>query len=88
MDHRFAMVTFLRRKRLLLSMRVVRAVPSLMLIEASAVKFALATFTPASQFKLGLWGSRTTLLTPARFILMARMAAALHFLSMRSRACQ
>ena len=87
-DHLFAMVTFLRRKRPLLSMRVVRAVPSLMLIEAGVVELTLAIFTQASQFKLGLWGSRTTLLTPARFILMARMAAALHFLSMRSRACQ
>ena len=54
-DHLFAMGTFLRRKRPLLSMRVFRAVPSLMLIEAGAVELALAISTDAPQFKFGLW---------------------------------
>ena len=60
-DHVFAMGTFLFRKRPLLSMRVFRAVPSLMLVEAGAVELALAVSTDASQFKLGLWGSCSTL---------------------------
>ena len=70
MNQFLAMWTFLLCKRPLLSMRVFLAVPSLMLIEAGAVELALAVFTDASQFKFGLWGSRTTLLTPARFTLM------------------
>ena len=83
-----AMRTFPLCERPLPAIRVFRAMPFLVFVKACAVDLALAVSTDAAQFKLGLWGSRPTLLTSARRVPMVRVAAALHFLSMRSCACQ
>ena len=87
-DMFMAMRTFLLCERPLFAIRVFRAMPFLVFVKACAVELALAVSTHAAQFKLGLWGSRPTLLTSARRVPMVRVAAALHFLSMRSCAYQ
>ena len=81
-----AMRTFLLCESPLFTIRVFRAMPFLVFIKACAVELALAVSTDAAQLELGLWGSRPALLTSARRVPMVRMAAALHFLSTRSRA--
>ena len=87
-DMFMAMRTLLLRERPLFAIRVFRAMPSHVFVKACAVELALAVSTDAAQLKLGLWGSRPTLFTSARRFPMVRVAAALHFLSMRSCACQ
>ena len=87
-DMFMAMRTFLLCERPLFAIRVFRAVPFLVFVKACAVELALAVSTDAAQLKLGLWGSRPTLLTSARRVPMVRVAAVLRFLSARSCACQ
>ena len=72
----------------LFAIRVFRTMPFLVFVKACAVELALAVSTDAAQLKLGLWGSRPTFVAAARRFPMVRVAAALHFLSMRSCACQ
>ena len=55
-----AMRTFLLCERPLFAIRVFRAMPFLMFVKAGAIELSLAVSTDASQFKLGLWGSRST----------------------------
>ena len=83
-DMFIAMRTLLLCERPLFAIRVFRAMPFLMFVKACAVELALAVSAYAAQLKLGLWGSRPTLLTSARRVPMVRVAAALHVLWMRS----